>query len=198
MSTNMFEFRIRMVSTDSDNTAALGALETGSALETSSALKAVAVGINKVILNQTLANETTFSSYWEKKLTDLQVRIMAQWDPPKTSLLIGHCLSKSTGNGIEKNISGNSGQLTKDRKEMFLKINDALGEWMLGALATNCIFTGKILQTKALKFAEKFLKKNNFKTLDNWLEKFKKRHNLHHIKMHDKANSAFLKILPEE
>ncbi|KAG9284035.1 hypothetical protein G9A89_022809 [Geosiphon pyriformis] len=65
-------------------------------------------------------------------------------------------------------------------------------------LATNCILTGKILQTKALKFAEKYLEKNNFKTSDGWLEKFKKRHNLHHIKMHGKANSALLEILPEE
>ncbi|KAG9306249.1 hypothetical protein G9A89_016153 [Geosiphon pyriformis] len=81
---------------------------------------------------------------------------------------------------------------------MFLKINDALGEWMLGALATNCILTGKILQMKALKFAEKFLEENNFKASDNWLEKFKKCHNLHHIKIHDKANNVLLEILPEE
>ncbi|KAG9289936.1 hypothetical protein G9A89_010242 [Geosiphon pyriformis] len=99
---------------------------------------------------------------------------------------------------IEKNVYDNSGQLTKDRKEMFLKINNALREWMLGALATNCILTGKILQTKAFKFAEKFLKENNFKASDGWLEKFKKRHNLHHIKMHGKANSALLEILLEK
>ncbi|KAG9284016.1 hypothetical protein G9A89_022790 [Geosiphon pyriformis] len=29
---------------------------------------------------------------------------------------------------IKKNVSGNSGQLTKDKKEMFPKINNALGE----------------------------------------------------------------------
>ncbi|KAG9302186.1 hypothetical protein G9A89_020620 [Geosiphon pyriformis] len=81
---------------------------------------------------------------------------------------------------------------------MFLKINDALREWMLGALATNCILTEKILQMKALKFAKKFPKKNNFKASDGWLEKFKKRHNLHHIKIHGKANSALLEILPKE
>ncbi|KAG9296519.1 hypothetical protein G9A89_015111 [Geosiphon pyriformis] len=81
---------------------------------------------------------------------------------------------------------------------MFPKINNALREWMLGALATNCILTGKILQMKALKFAEKFLEENNFKASDSWLEKFKKRHNLHHIKMHSEANSALLEILPEE
>ncbi|KAG9301995.1 hypothetical protein G9A89_021039 [Geosiphon pyriformis] len=81
---------------------------------------------------------------------------------------------------------------------MFLKINNALRQWMLRSLATNCILTGKILQTKALKFAEKFLKENNFKASDGWLEKFKKCYNLHHIKMHGEANSIFLEILPKE
>ncbi|KAG9292323.1 hypothetical protein G9A89_000797 [Geosiphon pyriformis] len=60
------------------STAALGALETGGASETGSALEAVA-----------------------KKLTDLQVRIMAQWNPPGTSLLMGHCSSKSIGNRVQ-------------------------------------------------------------------------------------------------
>ncbi|KAG9304912.1 hypothetical protein G9A89_010774 [Geosiphon pyriformis] len=99
---------------------------------------------------------------------------------------------------IEKNVFGNSGQLTKNKKEMFLKINDVLKEWMLGALATNCILTGKILQMKVFKFAEKFLEENNFKASDSWLEKFKKHHNLHHIKIHSKANSVPLEILPEK
>ncbi|KAG9292974.1 hypothetical protein G9A89_016336 [Geosiphon pyriformis] len=114
------------------------------------------------------------------------------WKIKLTVFIIDHQL------GIEKNISDNSGQLTKNRKEMFLKINDTLEEWMLGTLATNCILTGKILQTKALKFAKKFLEENNFKASDGWLEKFKKCYNLYHIKMHDEAISALLEILPEE
>ncbi|KAG9307306.1 hypothetical protein G9A89_017134 [Geosiphon pyriformis] len=81
---------------------------------------------------------------------------------------------------------------------MFPKINNTLGKWMLGTLATNCILTGKFLQMKALKFAKKFPKENNFKASNGWLEKFKKHHNLHHIKIHGKANSAPLEILPEE
>jgi hypothetical protein len=76
--------------------------------------------------------------------------------------------------------------------------HDALGEWIFGALATKCILTGKILQTKALEFALKFPEENDFKASDGWLEKFKKRHNLHHIKMHGEASSAPLEILPEE
>ncbi|KAG9284442.1 hypothetical protein G9A89_023699 [Geosiphon pyriformis] len=60
------------------STAAFGALETGGVSETGSVLKTVATSINKVTLDQTLANEITFSPYWEKKLTDLQARIMAQ------------------------------------------------------------------------------------------------------------------------
>ncbi|KAG9297940.1 hypothetical protein G9A89_018768 [Geosiphon pyriformis] len=60
------------------NTAALGALETGNASEASSTLETIAAGINKITLDQTLINEITFSPYWEKKLTNLQARIMAQ------------------------------------------------------------------------------------------------------------------------
>ncbi|KAG9304252.1 hypothetical protein G9A89_019814 [Geosiphon pyriformis] len=52
-------------------TTALGALETGSASEASSALEAVAADIDEITLDQTLANEITFSPYWEKELTDL-------------------------------------------------------------------------------------------------------------------------------
>ncbi|KAG9303151.1 hypothetical protein G9A89_002520 [Geosiphon pyriformis] len=51
---------------------------TSSALETSNALKAVAVGIDEVTLDQILANKITFFLYWEKELTDLQARIMVQ------------------------------------------------------------------------------------------------------------------------
>ncbi|KAG9286718.1 hypothetical protein G9A89_012268 [Geosiphon pyriformis] len=82
------------------NTAALGALETGGASEIGSALEAIAVGINEVTLDQNLANEITFSPYWEKELTDLQAKIMTQWNPLGTSLLIEHCSSKSTGNEV--------------------------------------------------------------------------------------------------
>ncbi|KAG9295876.1 hypothetical protein G9A89_006615 [Geosiphon pyriformis] len=74
---------------------------TGNALEVGSALEAVAVGINEVTLDQTLANKITFSLYWEKKLTDLQVKIMVQWDPLRTSLLMKHCSSKSTRNRVQ-------------------------------------------------------------------------------------------------
>ncbi|KAG9303397.1 hypothetical protein G9A89_013723 [Geosiphon pyriformis] len=42
------------------NTAALGALEIGGVSKTGSALEAVAISINEVTLNQTLANEITF------------------------------------------------------------------------------------------------------------------------------------------
>ncbi|KAG9304902.1 hypothetical protein G9A89_010764 [Geosiphon pyriformis] len=44
-------------------TAALGVLKTGGALETSSVLEAVAADINEITLDQTLANEITFSLY---------------------------------------------------------------------------------------------------------------------------------------
>ncbi|KAG9288596.1 hypothetical protein G9A89_006697 [Geosiphon pyriformis] len=83
------------------STVVFGALETGGTSKADSVLEAVAAGIDKVTLDQTLANEITFSPYWKKKLTDLQVRIMVQWDLLRTSLLMGHCSNKSTGNGVQ-------------------------------------------------------------------------------------------------
>ncbi|KAG9290926.1 hypothetical protein G9A89_011076 [Geosiphon pyriformis] len=56
-----------------NGTAALSALETDGASEAGSALETVAASIDKVTLNQTLANKITFSLYWEKELTDLQM-----------------------------------------------------------------------------------------------------------------------------
>ncbi|KAG9294297.1 hypothetical protein G9A89_021656 [Geosiphon pyriformis] len=82
------------------STAVLGTLETGDTLETGSALKAVAAGSNEVTLDQTLTNEIIFSPYWKKKLTDLQMKIIVQWDPLRTNLLMEHCSSKSTGNRV--------------------------------------------------------------------------------------------------
>jgi hypothetical protein len=86
----------------------------------------------------------------------------------------------------------------KERKDKFLKVNDALGEWVSGALAANHILTGKILQVKALDFAQRFPEESHFKASDGWLEKFKKRHNLHQVRMQGEANSVPLEILPEE
>ncbi|KAG9295260.1 hypothetical protein G9A89_015747 [Geosiphon pyriformis] len=73
---------------------------TGDASEAGSALEAIAANIDEVTLDQTLANKIIFSPYWEKKLTDLQARIIAQWDPLETSLLMRHCSSKLTGNRV--------------------------------------------------------------------------------------------------
>ena len=48
--------------------------------------------------------------------------------------------------------SGDAGQLKKKRKETFAKVNDALSEWVTQVH----FFNGKILQIKALEFAQRF------------------------------------------
>lgn len=99
---------------------------------------------------------------------------------------------------IKKDTSGETGQLKKERKETFIKVNDALSDWVTGALLANNIINGKILQLKALEFAKKFPEESHFKASDGWLESFKKRNNLRHVRLHGEANSAPLSILPEE
>ncbi|CAG8579252.1 10814_t:CDS:2 [Paraglomus occultum] len=86
----------------------------------------------------------------------------------------------------------------KERKETFTKVNDALSEWVTSALLANHIINGKILQIKALEFAQRFPEENNFKASDEWLEGFKKRNSLCQVRLQGEANSAPLSILPEE
>jgi len=76
-------------------------------------------------------------------------------------------------------------------------VNNALSEWIAGALAANHVLTGKILQMKARDFARRFLEESDFKASKSWLTKFKRRHNLHQVRMQGEANSAPLEILPE-
>ena len=79
---------------------------------------------------------------------------------------------------LKKDTSGNAGQLTKERKETFVKVNEALSAWVAGALAANHIINDKILQLKAREFANHFPEEEHFKASDGWLEGFKKRNNL--------------------
>jgi hypothetical protein len=72
---------------------------------------------------------------------------------------------------LAKDISGDTGQLKKERRETFLKVNDALSEWVTGALLANHVINGKILQIKALEFAKQFPEESHFKASDGWLEK---------------------------
>jgi hypothetical protein len=105
---------------------------------------------------------------------------------------------KDADRWLTKDTSGDTGQLKKERKETFLKVNDALGEWVTGALLANHVVNGKILQIKAREFAMQFLEESHFKASDGWLESFKKRNNLRHVRLHGEASSAPLTILPEE
>ena len=57
---------------------------------------------------------------------------------------------------IKKDTSGKAGQLMKERKELFVKTNDALSHWVTSAIIANNIINGKILQIKALEFAQQF------------------------------------------
>jgi len=85
---------------------------------------------------------------------------------------------KESERWLKKDTSGNAGQLTKKRKETFVKVNEALSAWVTGALAANHIINDKILQLKACEFANHFPEEEHFKASDGWLEGFKKRNNL--------------------
>jgi len=105
---------------------------------------------------------------------------------------------KESERWLKKDTSGDAGQLTKERKETFVKVNDALSTWVTGALAANHIINDKILQLKAREFAHHFPDEAHFKASDGWVEGFKKRNNLRRIRIQGEANSVPLEILPEE
>ena len=99
---------------------------------------------------------------------------------------------------IKKDTSGKAGQLMKERKESFVKTNNALSHWVTSAIVANNIINGKILQIKALEFAQQFPEESHFKASDGWLDGFKKLNNLHQVRLHGEANSVPLATLPEE
>ena len=67
--------------------------------------------------------------------------------------------------------------LKREKKVPFSLIEKALTIWVENALQTGLVLTDDILSTKALEFAF-LLKEDKFKGSNEWIDGFKKRHNL--------------------
>ena len=67
--------------------------------------------------------------------------------------------------------------LKREKKVSFPKIKEALTIWVETTLQADLIITDNILSTKALGFAF-LLKENKFKCSSEWIDNFKKCHNL--------------------
>ena len=84
--------------------------------------------------------------------------------------------------------------LRQERKLPFITIEEALALWVENALEANIIISDSILSTKALEFA--FLcNEEKFKASAEWVDNFKKQHNLKQYNMHGEAASTPLQDL---
>jgi len=73
--------------------------------------------------------------------------------------------------------SKNSGKSKRLKTPSFEQIDQKLYEWFISVRSKNLPISGPILQTEAMKLAEKMNVKD-FKASNGWLEKFKKRHDI--------------------
>lgn len=71
--------------------------------------------------------------------------------------------------------SKNSGKNRRLKTPSFEQIDQKLYEWFISVRSKNLPISGPILQTEAMKLAQKMNVKD-FKASNCWLEKFKKRH----------------------
>jgi hypothetical protein len=67
--------------------------------------------------------------------------------------------------------------LKHDKKAPFINIEEALTIWIENAFQVGLVIMDEILSTKALNFAY-LLGEDKFKNSNNWMDNFKKRHNL--------------------
>ncbi|XP_027850980.1 tigger transposable element-derived protein 4-like [Aphis gossypii] len=73
--------------------------------------------------------------------------------------------------------SKNSGKSKRVKTPSFEQIDQKLYEWFVSVRSKNLPISGPIIQTEAMKLAEKMNVKD-FKASNGWLEKFKKRHDI--------------------
>ena len=81
-----------------------------------------------------------------------------------------------------------------EKKVSFPKIKEALTIWVETVFQAGLIITDNILSTKALGFTF-LLKEDKFKCSDEWVDNFKKWHNLRQYNIYDEVASALLKDL---
>jgi len=85
--------------------------------------------------------------------------------------------------------SKNSGKSKRVKNPLFEQIDQKLYEWFNSVRSKNLPISGPILQTEAMKLAEK-MNVNDFKASNGWLEKFKKRHDIVWKQVSGEANDV--------
>ncbi|XP_025407826.1 tigger transposable element-derived protein 6-like [Sipha flava] len=85
--------------------------------------------------------------------------------------------------------SKNSGKSKRVKTPSFEQIDQKLYEWFVSVRSKNLPISGPIIQTKAMKLAEKMNVKD-FKASNGWLEKFKKRHDIVWKQVSGEANDV--------
>src|SRR6266498_1511946 len=84
--------------------------------------------------------------------------------------------------------------LKREKKILFPLIEEALTIWVKNALQTGLVLTNDIFSTKVLEFAF-LLKEDKFKGSNEWIDGFKKWHNLKQYNIHGEATSTPLENL---
>lgn len=85
--------------------------------------------------------------------------------------------------------SKNSGKSKRVKTPSFEQIDQKLYEWFASVCSKNLPISGPIIQTEAMKLAEK-MNVNDFKASNGWLEKFKKRHDIVWKQVSGEANDV--------
>jgi len=85
--------------------------------------------------------------------------------------------------------SKNSGKSKRVKTPSFEQIDQKLYEWFVSVRSKNLPISGPIIQTEAMKLAEKMNVKD-FKASNGWLEKFKKRHDIVWKQVNGEANDV--------
>ena len=87
----------------------------------------------------------------------------------------------------------------RHREVKYPRIEKALGLWVENANANNLPVSEMMIKEKAFFFAQEFdIPHENISFSNGWIEKFKRRNNIHCYRLHGEANSAPLETLSEE
>lgn len=86
-------------------------------------------------------------------------------------------------------LSQNSNVIKRQRKQKYENVNNATARWFEQMRAQNVPISGDVLKKKALKFADD-LGVTSFKASNGWIDKFKSRNNIVHLKLAGEASSV--------
>ncbi|GES86601.1 tigger transposable element-derived protein 6-like [Rhizophagus clarus] len=87
----------------------------------------------------------------------------------------------------------------RHREVKYPQVEKALGLWVENANANNLPVSEMMIKEKAFYFAQEFsIPREDILFSNGWIEKFKKRNNIHCYRLHSEANSVPLETLFEE